>query len=486
MINEAAEEEYTPSKAISPRQSVSPSTAPTTPISRRRSTGSTPHSTPASGPASTPGGGVYSNTTQGRSGDEERRSSAPTSMEITNGSSPLTPGVSISTANQPVLASPSPTSDTRPDHYVASPSSYKSLTTQTEVDDNTSRDKPSMESTSIFNVPKLNLTGLKRVVRRPSGHVVEDESKAVQSLPIPSTSTGIAELSTYSSPPSVPPTPSTPPRINSIVMPGSRSPTTPNRTLPMSPNPANPALSPPPGRKLSLTRRQLDFGIPEPEEVENDDNNAELDAVEPPVDGLLSFQSDSVVGKRAAKRKDIEEDERDDIDVFSTAVKSHGVRAKRQERRRDTGNALTLKDKESRESLLKERGSKDSLRDVTNERTPPSLIGSKPIDIKDFTSPAPKAGDAQTSAIATSAKSQISRGTLADLAAKLERMSSRPKPLSAPAPIPLPSSDKDVKLPLAEEEAADEAAEAAAAEMGRRGSGRQRKSVNYKEPSLNT
>lgn len=432
---------------------------------------------------------MYSVVTQGRKSDEERRSSGPPSMEITNGSSPLTPSTPTPIATEPVVVSPISAPNVHSEQFVESPSSDRSPITEKGTTDNATR----LESApSLFNPPKINLTGLKRVARRHSGFITEDEIKEPQPAPasLPPTSTETSEASTYLTPTSAPPAPSTPPRgVSSVRMPGSRSPSTPNRTLPMSPVPANPALSPPPGRKLSLTRRQLDFGIPEPEEPENEENEeneAPIDAVEPVAEGLLGFQNDSVVGKRAVKRKGPEDEEQEDADIFSVAVKPHGVRAKRHEKRRDTGNPFTLKDKDSRESLLKERGSKDSLRDVTNERTPPSLIGSRAIETKDFTSPPPRADDGAPAPTTNSSKSYFSRGTVADLAAKLERLSSRPKPLGAPAPIPLPSSDKDVKIPLEEEEQANDAGDAGVGDIGRRNSGRQRKSVNYKEPSLNT
>ena len=425
---------------------------------------------------------MYFTAIQGRNSDPERRSSEP--MEITNGSSPVTPSASTS-IYQSVLESSS-TLDVHAEELFSSPLSDKGPTGGGN-DGDLSRNTSPPQSTSIFNVPKLNLTGLKRVSRRPSGLVVEDGSRNTQLVSPPASSTDVNEPSAYPTPLSPPPAPSTPPKsVSTIRMPGSRSPSTPTRTLPMSPVPTNPALSPPPGRKLSLTRRQLDFGIPEPEEAEPEEYDAEVNSVEPVTEGLLSFPGESILGKRALKRKGPEDEEKDDADIFSAAVKLQGVRVKRQEKRRDTGNALTLKDKESRENLLKERSSKDSLRDVTNERTPPSLVGSKPTDINDSSTLLQKASEGQTTATTTSLKSHFSRGTVADLAAKLERLSSRPKPLSAPTPIPLPSSDKDVKIPLAGEEQANDAAEAAAAEMNKRGSGRQRKSVNYKEPSLNT
>jgi hypothetical protein len=242
-----------------------------------------------------------------------------------------------------------------------------------------------------------------------------------------------------------------------------------------------------------LTRRQLDFGIPDVEETESDDFGAEINPAEPEADGMFDFQSDSVAGKRAMKRKGPEDDERDDAIMLSSVSKTQGVRVRRQEKRRDTGTVLTslsLREKDSREGLVKERGSKESLRDVTNEGASSSLAGSKPADAKDAP-PVQKMHGTHPVITTSSGKGHFSSGTVAGIAAKLERLSSatRPKPLATPTPLPLPSSDRDIKIPLAEEEQPDDdgaATEATVAELGRRNSGRQRKSVNYKEPSLNT
>ena len=486
-IAEVSEGGHTPTKVVPSRESPSPTPGPATPLNRRRSTGSTPHSTPASNFSPSPGGSTPITTAKRRKSDEERRFSTPSSMDIANSSSSLTPSPLSSVAGQAVLASPSPASNARTEQVATSPSDRERVTEAEGGDRRFTRNSGDTGPTSSYSFPQLNLTGLKRVARsRHSGLLTEDARKDIHpavSVSIPPTSASSSGAPAYPTPLSAEPAPSTPPKASSSIrFPDFSLPTTPTRTLPMSPSlSANPALSPPPARKLSLTRRQLDFGIPDPEEAENEDLGAEIDAADPEAEGLLSFQNDSVVGRRAMKRKGVEDEDGEEPIMLSSANKPQGVRPRRQEKRRDTGVVLTslsLQEKNATEALSQERGSKESLRDVTNEGPSQSFVESKLQDPSDATLPMQRVQ-----------KGHFSSGTVAGIAAKLEKISSttRPKPLSAPTPLPLPSPDTDTKIPLAEEEPPGEAPpDVAAAELGRRNSGRQRKSVNYKEPSLNT
>lgn len=460
-----AAEESTPPRS-SRRTAYSPPPDPVTPVSRHRSTGSTPTSGTAAETTKTPPPGQ----------EENRRSSVPLSMEITNGSSPLTACIS---SVENLALSPSPTQSPKDDK--GPPSVAPAATPAVEKLPESKDEIPHMT---------FKLNGLRRISRRPSGLLMTEQDKfgvppakntaMPVSVEIPSLESKAGQGS-YPTPLSAKDVPSTPPRSRSMLAPPGVSPATSTKSIPMSPVlSANPALSPPPTKKISLTRRQLDFGIVDSEDQSDEDDDAESGEKMPVAEGLLGIESDSVVGKRAMKRKEPE----DGDDIFSAAPKPATSR-KRQERRRDTGpvhTGMVLQEKSSIDTILKDRESKDSLRDVTNERTTPPLV-IRPTDEKPKISVGIGIGKPAPSV--KSAENGIPPLSVAGLAAKLERLSTRPKPPAPPAPLPLPSSDKDVKIPLADEDVpVDAKPESVGAELGRRESGRQRKSVNYKEPSL--
>lgn len=494
MINEAAEEDQTPSKQAARRDSSYPSPTASTPT-RRRSTGSTgtPRSTPAGNSAASP-----EDRTSARSSGEPRKSTPPISMEISNDSSPLSPSPSISITNQLAPISPSPIISANNQVSVTSPPTVDN----TGVGENEATEigKPSQGTSaaaSSMSLPHLNLFGLKRVSRRPSGLLMGEPSQSkdseessikntqlsvsvsIPSADIPTASSGSAA---YPTPLSPNPAPRTPPRQLMTLAPSeSDAPITPTRKLPMSPVlTANPALSPPPAKKLSLTRRQLDFGIPESEQgnkEDEDDDGRNSD------DGFLDFQNDSRAGRRALKRKILEDEE--DEAIVAKVDKEPAIRGKRQEKRRDTGAVLTclsLKEKGSKGSLIGEgMESKESLRDVTNERS--SAPSAQTQDVKQVK---PTSSTVMERSNILEARTETRVHVSAGLAARIQRLESR---AHAPlvSPIPLPPQEA---TPAAVEETNEQSSESVEAannmDLGRRGSGRVRKSVNYREPSLVT
>ncbi|KAG8830627.1 hypothetical protein FRC17_004604 [Serendipita sp. 399] len=467
-ITEAAEEAPTPMKA-SPRSPTSP--AASTPVSRRRSTGSTP--TPSLATTSGRQAAPISVAENSKAGGSDRRHSPPLVMDAISGSSPLTPGpFSI---NQSEVASSSPTYPNGRRSPLVSPSPCSTPpTSEDEYGAGGKEKNPVVSGAEIPTLPHFNLNGMKRVIRRPSG-LIKSEVTGLPSSSLP--------------PPVVPSEPRTPPKA-SLGIPGSASPITPTRTIPMSPVlTANPALSPPPTKKLSLARRQLDFGIHDSDEEEDEDEAMEMNDSHPIEEGLLSFQSDSIVGKRAPKRKNPENDE----DIVSSVTVRAGATRRRQEKRRDTGTVIpgsALMEKTSIDGLLKERNSKDSLRDVTNGRMHSSETSEEQREGPIATGPSLVAAAGTTVGPNSRSNGSSTHGIdIAGIAAKLERLSSKPKPPVPLATLPLPSSNKDIKIPLDLDEgnhADPNDPNSAVADLGRRNSGRQRKSVNYKEPSLVT
>jgi hypothetical protein len=243
---------------------------------------------------------------------------------------------------------------------------------------------------------------------------------------------------------------------------------------------ANPALSPPPAKKLSLTRRQLDFGIPESEqgnkENEDDDDGRNSD------DEFLGFHNDARAGRRALKRKALEDEE--DEAIVAKVDKEPAIRGKRQEKRRDTGTVLTglsLKEKGSKGSLIGEgMENKESLRDVTNERS------SAPMQTQDIKQVKPTSNTVMERSNISEARTESRVHASFGLTARIQRLESRAQaPLVSP--IPLPPQEE---TPVAVEETNEQPSESVEAtnnmDLGRRGSGRVRKSVNYREPSLMT
>ncbi|KAG8867806.1 hypothetical protein FRC20_004838 [Serendipita sp. 405] len=217
-------------------------------------------------------------------------------------------------------------------------------------------------------------------------------------------------------------------------------------------------------------------------EEKNETNNGQ-----PIGEGLLSFQNDSVIGKRAPKRKNPENEE----EIAPSITMRANTTRRRQEKRRDTGTVVpgaALMEKTSIDSLLKDRNSKDSLRDVTNGRVTNNESPERQVEqptIAETSSTAAAAGPAAS--LSSRANTISTSGVdVAGIAAKLERISTKPPPPAPLATLPLPLSDKDVKISLTPEEEAYEDNESnnAASELSRRNSGRQRRSINYKEPSL--
>ncbi|KAG8822469.1 hypothetical protein FRC19_005904 [Serendipita sp. 401] len=462
-ITEATEEDAsTPTRP--PRHS-SFSPPASTPVSRRRSTGSTPTpiSANASGRQATPG----SVDEGSKVGSVNQASSVAPPI---SGSSPLTP--CPYSMHQSAGASSSPISPTGHRSTSSSPSSTQTVEEKNGTEEN---EVTAGIETSNPPVPHLNLNGMKRVIRRPSGLVKSDTARPPLSNPPP---------------PSLPCEPRTPPKSKvALGVSGTSSPITPTRSIPMSPVlTANPALSPPPNKKPSLARRQLDFGITDSdEEEEEDDDLMETNNGQPIGEGLLSFQSDSVIGKRAPKRKNPENEE----EIAPSITMRVNTTRRRQEKRRDTGTVVpgaALMEKTSIDSLLKDRNSKDSLRDVTNGRVTNNEAPERQVEqptIAESSSTAAAAGP--VASLSSRANTISTSGVdVAGIAAKLERISTKPPPPAPLATLPLPLSDKDVKISLAPEEEAYEDNESnnAASELSRRNSGRQRRSINYKEPSL--
>jgi hypothetical protein len=493
MIMEGTEEEVVAATAPYPRESPQSTADPSKPTNRRRSSGSTTP-TPTKSPEGSPGGSSGTGQAQARKSDENRRSSAVSSMDITTGSSPLTSCPSSSVVNTTATPSPSPkTPPSRSEGQTSPISAHKPYKPTISGDQEDANPKAihSIGLTGPISVPHLNLNGMKRIIRRPSGLLTSDANPSVEKDQPPVQPNNSSAKSnapvvsvSYPTPISATSGPSTPPNItSSLAFPGSGSPVTPTKSLALSPVlTANPALSPPPARKLSLTRRQLDFGIVDPDENSSDDADAEgtgNDNDNVTATGLLDFQSDSVVGKRAAKRKEPENEPEEDINESATVTR---VRSRKHEKRRDTGDVLTSIAAKEKEFVLKEKESKDSLRDVTNEQSS-HQAGPTEEDTNNQSIP--------QSNPTTNGKLHIlsvGKGTVADITAKLEKLSSRPKPLAALTPMPLPLSDKDMKVSLPEEEKqpenTNENVHVGGADLMRRESGRQRKSVNYKEPSL--
>ncbi|PVF98272.1 hypothetical protein CPB86DRAFT_758665 [Serendipita vermifera] len=490
MIMEASEEEIIAATAPYPRESPQSSADPSKPTSRRRSSGSTASTpTPTKNAEDSPGG-AGTGQAQGRKSDENRRSSAVSSMDITTGSSPLTSCPSSSVGNTTASPSPSPrTPPSRSEGQTSPTSTHKppKIALSGDQEDGNPKTISSIGLTGPISVPHLNLNGMKRIIRRPSGLLMSDANTPVEKdqlstqVNASSTKSGASVVSpSYPTPISAVAEPSTPPKVpSSLTVPGSTSPVTPTKSLALSPVlTANPALSPPPARKISLTRRQLDFGIVDPDETSSDE--AEAEAAENDnvtATGLLDLQSESVVGKRAAKRKEPEEDINEPTSFTKARI------SRKHEKRRDTGDVLTSMATKEKELVLKERESKESLRDVTNGQPTSHQAETNTEDTNNQAIP--------QSNPATHGKSHVlsvGKGTVADITAKLEKLSSRPKPVAALTPMPLPSSDKDVKVSLPEEdkqpENSNENATTVGADLMRRESGRQRKSVNYKEPSL--
>lgn len=495
MIYETAEEDQTPSKQAARRDSAYPSPTANTPT-RRRSTGSTgtPRSTPASNSSASP-----EERTPARSIGEPRKSTPPISMEISNDGSPLSPSPSVAITNQFTPVSPSPVIPAKNQVSVTSPPTVDNTGVgENEAAESGTPSQGISAAASSIGLPHLNLFGLKRVSRRPSGLLTGEPSRSkdndetsikntqpsvsvsIPSADIPAASSGSAAYPTPLSPNPAPHTPSRQPM--SLAPSESDAPITPTRKLPMSPVlTANPALSPPPAKKLSLTRRQLDFGIPESEqgnkEDEGDDDGRNSD------DGFLDFQNDSRAGRRALKRRFLEDEEYEGI--VSKVDTEPAIRGKRQEKRRDTGTVLTcssLKEKGSKGSLIGEgMESKESLRDVTNERSSAPSVQTQ--DVKQMKPTSNTVMErSNISEARTESRVHISMG----LAARIQRLESRAQaPLVSPIPLP-PQEENPAAVEETNEQSYESVEAANNMDLGRRGSGRVRKSVNYREPSLVT
>lgn len=407
--------------------------------------------------------------------------------------------------------------------------------------------------------------GLKRLARRPSGLIASQvpgdqgskkdtkgkketkESKDNSDSDVPSVSITIPQATSESSYPtplsakpssSIAPAPSTPPRAKnlSLAVPRSGSPLTPSRSLPMSPVlSANPALSPPPARKPSLTRMQLDFGIKPDDEEDSDDNDgdgdgdndgegegmgdgdadADADALdegnteEATGAGMIDFARDRSLAtntsavKRGAKRKTMEDDAEEIVRPADTSISQRPLPTRKREKpeRRDTGTALNTTE-------LKERASKEGLRDVTNEAnsSPPKLSNGNHVDQPPSGHDKNKIPNGDTTQDEPIKKDDSHRKaamrSIAGITAKLERITSsaRPRPLPTNVTLPPPSRNnstvslqetlESLRVDLEPTSNGDPNTgeesdpSPATAELGRRNSGRQRKSVNYKEPSL--
>lgn len=273
---------------------------------------------------------------------------------------------------------------------------------------------------------------------------------------------------------------------------------------------------------------QLDFGIKPEDDDDSDEGEADGDAngddgeaeaeaeaevleegntVETTATVLIDFTRDRSTTtngetvKRGAKRKAMEDDAEEvirppEVDVSQRPV-SRGKRDKSE--RRDTGTVLNATE-------IKERPSKDSLRDVTNERhsSPKLSNGIDSAAMKDKPKPS-ESGDTQVDPFkAEDSHRKAALRSIAGITAKLERIASsaRTRPLPPNVNIPPPSRNNSVislqetleslRLDRAERKEQDEngdakgGSESDTAANDRRNSGRQRKSVNYKEPSLVT